>query len=142
MENKGHVDGIKKSIEDIIGNDTILKSKKPNEEDIQKEKFEKIILYLEEVEMRSIILGIDFKLDLTEYDDKFYNIIDILLLMLYGKEASELIFFYLYDRINPEDNSINALVNDKGESFILNTPSDLWELIKISKPILKRKNNA
>jgi len=142
MENKGHVDGIKKSIEDIIGNDTILKSKKPNEEDIQKEKFEKIILYLEEVEMRSIILGIDFKLDLTEYDDKFYNIIDILLLMLYGKEASELIFFYLYDRINPEDNSINALVNDKGESFILNTPSDLWELIKISKANSKKKNNA
>lgn len=139
MENKGHVDGIKKSIEDIIGNDTILKSKKPNEEDIQKEKFEKIILYLEEVEMRSIILGIDFKLDLTEYDDKFYNIIDILLLMLYGKEASELIFFYLYDRINPEDNSINALVNDKGESFILNTPSDLWELIKISKANSKKK---
>ena len=142
MENKGHVDGIKKSIEDIIGNDTVLKSKKPNEEDIQKEKFEKIILYLEEVEMRSIILGIDFKLDLTEYDDKFYNIIDILLLMLYGKEASELIFFYLYDRINPEDNSINALVNDKGESFILNTPSDLWELIKISKANSKKKNNA
>ena len=139
MENKGHVDGIKKSIEDIIGNDTVLKSKKPNEEDIQKEKFEKIILYLEEVEMRSIILGIDFKLDLTEYDDKFYNIIDILLLMLYGKEASELIFFYLYDRINPEDNSINALVNDKGESFILNTPSDLWELIKISKANSKKK---
>ena len=46
MENKGHVDGIKKSIEDIIGNDTVLKSKKPNEEDIQKEKFEKIILLL------------------------------------------------------------------------------------------------
>ena len=92
--------------------------------------------------MRSIILGIDFKLDLTEYDDKFYNIIDILLLMLYGKEASELIFFYLYDRINPEDNSINALVNDKGESFILNTPSDLRELIKISKANSKKKNNA
>lgn len=139
MENKGHVDGIKKSIEDIIGNDTILKSKKPNEDDIQKEKFEKIILYLEEVEMRSIILGMDFKLDLTDYDDKFYIIIDALILMLYGKEASELIFFYLYDRINSEDNSINALVNDKGESFILNTPSDLWELIKISKANSKKK---
>lgn len=139
MENKGHVDGIKKSIEDIIGNDTIIKTKKPSEEDIQKEKFEKIILFLEEIEMRSIILGIDFKIDLTDYDDKFYNVIDELILMMYGKEASELIFFYLYDRINPEDNSINELTNDKGESFILYTPSDLWELIKSIKANSKKK---
>lgn len=139
MENKGHVDGIKKSIEEIIGNDTIIKVKKASEEDLQKEKFTKIILFLEEIEMRSIILGIDFKIDLTEYDDKFYTVIDELLLMMYGKEASELIFFYLYDRINPEDNSVNELVNDKGESFILTNPSDLWELIKSTKVNSKKK---
>jgi len=48
MENKGHADGIKKSIEEIIGTDTIIRSKRPSEDNIQQEKFEKLITALRE----------------------------------------------------------------------------------------------
>jgi hypothetical protein len=130
MENKDeHVNGIKKSIDDILGTDTFLKRKKKSEDDINRERFEKIITTLEEVEVRSIILGEDLKLDFTDYDEKFYLVIDALFHMHFGKEAAELIFFYLYDRINP-DGTANGLQNDEGEVIELTSPTDLWYLLK------------
>ena len=129
MENNEHVNGIKKSIDDILHTDTSLKRKKKSDDDVNRERFEKIITTLEELEVRSIILGEDLKLDFTEYDEKFYFIIDSLLHLHFGKEAAELIFFYLYDRTNP-DGSSNGLQNDEGEVVELTSPTDLWYLLK------------
>ena len=84
---------------------------------------------MEEVEVRSVILGNDLMLDFTSYDEKWYFIIDLLFNMHFGKEGAELIFFYLYERIN-SDGTINELVNEEGEIVKLTSPSDLWYLIK------------
>ena len=129
MENNEHVDGVKKSIDDILGTDTFLKRKKKSEDDTQRERFEKIIQTLEEIEVRSMILGNDLSLDFTSYDEKFYFVIDSLFHMHFGKEASELIFFYLYERTNP-DGTANGLQNDEGEVIELTSPTDLWYLLK------------
>ena len=129
MENNEHVDGIKKSIDDILHTDTSLKRKKKSEDDLNRERFEKIIHTLEEVEVRSMILGNDLKLDFTEYDEKFYFVIDSLFNMHFGKEGAELIFFYLYDRMN-SDGTANGLMNDEGEVVELTSPTDLWYLLK------------
>ena len=93
MENNEHVDGVKKSIDDILGTDTSLKRKKKSEDDLQKEKFIKLIQTLEEIEVRSMILGNDLDLDFTKYDEKFYNAIDLLLGISFCKESCELIFY-------------------------------------------------
>jgi hypothetical protein len=127
--NENHVNGVKKSIDDILGTDTFLKRKKKSEDDINRERFEKIITTLEEVEVRGMILGNDLNLDFTGYDEKFYFVIDSLFHMHFGKEAAELIFFYLYDRINP-DGTANGLQNDEGEIIELSSPTDLWYLLK------------
>jgi hypothetical protein len=131
MENKGeqHAQGIKASLEGITGADLSLKRKRKTEKDVNREVFEKIILALEKASVRSSIIGGDFQLDFTEYDETFYEIIDNLILMHFGKEAAELIFFYVYERINP-DGSVNALADVNGDIVPMNGPSDLWELIE------------
>jgi hypothetical protein len=126
-----HADGIKRSIEDIIGTDTSIKVKKKSEDDFQREKFIKIITLLEETEVRGVLLGNDLQLDFSSYDEKFYTVIDNLLLMLFGKEACELIFFYLYDRINP-DGTINELIDADDKVIVLTSPNELWELVKLT----------
>jgi hypothetical protein len=131
-----HTQGIKTSIENIIGSDTILKRKKKTEDDINKESFEKIILTMEEVQVRSTLLHSDFKLDLFNYEEKFYEVIDRLFTMHFGREASEIIFFYIYERINP-DGTINQLADQDGHPIPLESPSDLWILTNH----LKEKNN-
>jgi hypothetical protein len=132
MDSEKHADGIKKSIDGIIGVDTFLKRKKKNEDDAQREKFEKIIQALEEVEVRGMILGNDLNLDFTSYDEKFYFVIDSLFSLHFNKEACELIFFYLYERLSP-DGSINEVMDEDGNVIELSSSTDLWYLLKATQ---------
>jgi hypothetical protein len=128
-EEKGHVDGIKKSIEEVIGSNTTLKSKKPSDEDRQRDLFEKVIVALETAEVRTAIMGNEFKIDLSEYNETFYTAIDGMMTLWLGKEACELVFFYLYERLNP-DGSLNQLMDEEGNVLLLTSPTELWFLIK------------
>jgi hypothetical protein len=131
-----HTEGIKTSIESIIGSDTVLKRKKKTEDDINKESFEKIIQTMEEVQVRSTLLHAEFKLDLFDYEEKFYEVIDRLFTMHFGREAAEIIFFYIYERVNP-DGTANQLADVDGNPISLESPSDLWTLANY----LKEKNS-
>jgi len=128
-EEKVQTEGIKQSIDGIIGNNTFLKKKRKTAEDKRREKFEKVIKILEALEVRSTILGTDLDVDLSQYDEKFHIVIDELLVLLFGEECYEIIFFYLYERLNP-DGSINQLQDEKGQLINLLSPTDLWYFIK------------
>lgn len=132
-----HAENIQHSLEKIIGSNTILKRRKKSEEDNKIEQFEKIIITLEEALVRDVILK-DIKIDISGYTESLFTVIDNLISMLYGKEAVELIFFYVYDRIN-DDGSINPLSDENGNILILKTPTDLWNLIQhITKNKIKK----
>ncbi len=127
-----HTQGIKTSIENIIGSDTHLKRKKKTEDDINRESFEKIIQTMEEVQVRSTLLHAEFKLDFFNYEEKFYEVIDRLFTIHFGREAAEVIFFYIYERMNP-DGSINQLLDKDDHPIPLESPNDLWELVNYMK---------
>ena len=129
-----HVQGIKKSLETIIGTDLTLKRKRKNEDDINRDLFEKIINALDKAYVRSVLVEKDLDIDLTSYDETFYEAIDNLFLLHFGKEASELIYFYLYERIDP-DGTVNELEDVNGNPLILNSPMDLWNVIHMLKHI-------
>lgn len=129
-----HVQGIKKSLETIIGTDLTLKRKRKNEDDINRDLFEKIINALDKAYIRSVLVEKDLDIDLTSYDETFYEAIDNLFLLHFGKEASELIYFYLYERIDP-DGTVNELEDVNGNPLILNSPMDLWNVIHMLKHI-------
>jgi hypothetical protein len=132
MDNEQHADGIKKSIDEIIGVDTFLKRKKKTEDSDKRERFIKIIQTLEEIEVRGMILGNDLTLDFSSYDEKFYSVIDNLFYLHFGKEACELIFFYIYERLNP-DGTANEVEDLEGNAIPLTSPEDLWELVKLTQ---------
>ena len=135
---EGNVDDAKKSIDLILGSDTTLTRRKKTQADATRELFNKIIINLEQANTRSFLLSGDFQLDLTKYDEVFYEAIDNLIILYFGKEASELIFFYLYDRIDPEGN-IQSLVDPHGNEILLQNPDDLWMLLQVIKEDVKKK---
>lgn len=137
---KDPTEKIKKSIENVIGANTTLKRRKKTEDDIQYEKFELIIRTLEEVEIRSAIMEEDFSLNFSDYDEKFFVIIDNLLEMYLGKDAMDVVNFYLYSRINP-DGTINEIADEDGNLIPLETVRDLWEVVKFvqNNPKTKKK---
>jgi hypothetical protein len=134
-----HNDKVKSTIETFIGASTTLKRRRKTEEDFNKEKFEIIIRTLEEIEVRSTLLEEDFNLGLQKYDDKFYTVIDNLLELYLGKEAMELVNFYLFDRISESDGEPNEVLDSTGNPVPLNNPSDLWDIIQFMKVSLSKK---
>jgi hypothetical protein len=127
-----HTNGIKTSIENIIGSNTVLKRKRKTEEDINRELFEKIILTMEELQVRGNILHTDMNLDLYSYDEKFYEVIDRLFSLHFGREAAEVVFFYIYERMNA-DGTVNQLLDSQDNPIPLDNPSDLWNLVNSIK---------
>ncbi len=76
-------------------------------------------------------------MDNHHYDESFYTIIDKMIQLKFGQGISELIFFYVYDRVNI-DGTLNVLRNEKDEEVKLNTPEDLWNLILTINPDLDK----
>lgn len=132
MDNEKHAQGVKITLEEMIGTDLSLRRKKKNENDLNRELFEKTINALERANIRTAIVGTEFSIDLSNYDELFYDIIDNLVRMNFGKEASELIFFYVYERLNP-DGTINELRDQNDVPIILNNPTELWDLVNVIK---------
>jgi hypothetical protein len=131
-QNEKHAQGVKQTLETMIGTDLSLKRKKKSEHDLNRDMFEKIVIALEKANVRTAIVGSEFDLDLSKYDESFYEVIDNLIMMQFGKQAAEVIFFYVYERMNP-DGSINELRDVNDNPIVLNSPSDLWELINVIK---------
>ena len=132
------VEGIKQSLENILNADFKIKRKKRTELDIQRDLFFKIVLSLEKLNMRSNVLNVDLDINLTKYDEVFYDTIDDLLLLHFGKNIAEIVFFYVYDRIDQEGNII-YLKDSNGNPVILDNVNDLWNLIKNIKEVTKNQ---
>lgn len=131
MSGEKHAEGIKKSINDIIGVNTSLKHKKKNIDGIKKDRFIRIINLLEEIEVRGALMNSELEMDFTSYNEKFYSVIDLMFDMFFSTQACELIFFYVYERTNP-DGTINNIVNTQDNTIIpINSPGELWDILKI-----------
>jgi len=75
----------------------------------------------------------DLQLDFSKYDEPFFDTIDALLILHFGKEGSELVGYFLYDRFNP-DGSVNPIYDQNKNEVILNDAIDLWNLLVKMNP--------
>lgn len=115
-------------VDEILGTKTLIRRKRKSVLDKKRELFFNVIVTMEELFVRQNLVYADLNLDFSNYDEKFFTIIDMLLYMNFGKQCMELIAFYLYDRVNA-DGTINALLINDDEELFLNNPTDLWNLM-------------
>lgn len=119
---------IQLGVDSIIGTRSIIRRRKKSTSDKKRELFFNIINSIEELNVRQNIMYADLDLDFANYDEKFFTVIDMLVYMNFGKQCTDLIAFYLYERINP-DGTMNALLLDDNQELILNNPYELWNLM-------------
>jgi len=75
-----------------------------------------------------------FKINLLEYEEDYYQVIENLILVKYGNFKTELIMWYIFNRIDIDGNINPLLFQDEEEEIILSNPTELWEfLIKLDK---------
>lgn len=120
---------IQLGVDSIIKTKTIVRRRKRSTSDKKRETFFNLINGIEELIVRQNIMYSDLSLDFSNYDEKFFTVLDTLLYMHFGSQCTDVVAFYLYDRINTLDGSVNPIIiNDKEEVF-LNNPYDLWNLL-------------
>ena len=119
---------IQLGIDTIIGTRSILRRRKKNSSDKKRELFYNLINSIEELNLRQNIMYADLDLDFSNYDEKFFTVIDSLLYMNFGKQCTELIAFFLYERINT-DGTLNPIMTEDGQELFLDSAYDLWNLM-------------
>jgi len=74
-----------------------------------------------------------YKINLLEYEEPFYQIIENCLLIKYDLSKTEIILWYIFGREDEEGNILPLIFQVDGkddEKLIINNPSDLWNLLE------------
>ena len=120
---------IKKAFDKTFNANTKLKRRRRNIAFKKKELFISTITAYEDQLRKQTELIVNHNIDLSKYEEPYFDIIDKTLRLSFGEKIYELIAFYLYDRIG-NDGLINPLVLDMDvPPIFLETPEHLYYLI-------------
>ena len=128
---------IRQAIDELLNVKSSVKRKKQTKQVQHRDLFISIITTLQLMINRSTLGFTELKIDLTSYEEPYLDVIEALLLMRFGKEAFELIAFYLWERENP-DGTINDLIDEEGNIVPLESAIDLWNLVIKVNPNLDK----
>jgi hypothetical protein len=124
---------IQLAVDSLLNAQSTVRRKKRTQSDRRKECFFAIINLLEETIVRSNIAYQELQIDLFKFEDKYIQIIDMLMFMNFGEDCMDMISFYLYDRTN-DDGTINVIQSLDGQEIEMNNPYDLWNVIVAINP--------
>jgi len=139
MSKEDNVDKIKSYIDDILGTKSSLRKKLPSKKSHKKHLFCEILQNLQFVNSRTMGMKHDYKVNMMDYDDSFYVIIENLLKLHYTQEQQNIINWWLYDKFLPTGEVLILTHKDTEEIIASETPEDVWDLIQEHKD--EKKDN-
>ena len=123
---------LQEAFEQLLNSPVLIKKQRRNKAFKKKILFISLIEQYEKALNKSARLQSEFGLDLFEYEEPFYGVIDKLMLLTWGMNVYELVTFYLYERLNL-DGTINYLIETKEDGseieVFLKTPEDLYNYL-------------
>lgn len=123
---------VKQVIKDAYGFNASIKRKTVDiNQDMEKLLFVEIIKILQELDERSEVLG-SLGLDLTEYDNMYYDLIQNLLKLHFTDGQIEIINYFVY-QLPLQESFEGRLELKKGRKTVeydFKTPEDLWVVIQ------------
>jgi hypothetical protein len=126
---KDPLDSLKRSLDQLLQADTSIKRKNKKSFDQKRDLFINIVNQIEFITTQSYLLEKDFRIDLSKYEENFYQIIDSFILLSFGKEIYELLSFYFYERYNPDGSKNSLIIEETGEEMYVENAAELWDLI-------------
>lgn len=129
MEKNVEIKRIKKKFDDIIGVKSQITKKRTTRKDRDKKLFCEMLFSLQYLNNRSIGLKHDYKLDLCNFEDPFYRVIENLLELKFNPNQRDIINWWLYDKFTPEGDIYVLTDQINGEEILTETPEDIWEVL-------------
>jgi hypothetical protein len=109
----------------------------------EKELFVETVLLLEHCWLKTNFLHEEVKIDLWNYEENYYKVIENLIFMKYHESIANLILWYVYDRFDADGKILGielTLPGKEKKTHILKTPNDLWNIVeKINKTLNQEK---
>ena len=123
------LNSLKQSLDQLLQADTSIKRKNKKSYDQKRDLFINVINQFEAAITKSYLLEKDYKIDMSKYEENFYQIIDSLVLLAFGKDVYELLSFYFYERYNPDGSENGLIIEETGEETFVKDALELWDLI-------------
>ena len=109
-----------------------IKEKSPDKDTMNKKLFVQIIDQLKKIDDRRDFMQDEIGMDMTVYEDQFFQVIENLMKMAFNKEQLAFIRLYLYE-LHPDkewDGTITIEQDKKTTVVNFKTPSDVWNVVK------------
>ncbi len=108
-------------------------TKKPDKETMNKKLFVDTVKIIKEIETRRDFLESEIGMNVTQYEDKFFQVFENLLRIAFSKEQINLLNLYIYE-LSPDKEWDGTIVlktkQNKEETVAFKTPEQVWEVIK------------
>lgn len=124
------IDDIKDLFNQILGSEVIIKD---NIDATEEGVFIVFIKKLEEAYNVENQLFEVSGIELAKVTDPLWFVLENAFKFLYGEEAADLVWWYIFDRFNP-DGSVVPLEDENGKEYIFKDAKDLWSYIKYRFP--------
>ena len=127
----------------LFNSPIIIRKKKRDQALKKKALFISLVTQYEISLNKSVKLQTEFAIDLFDYEGSYYEVIDKLMLLMWGGDIYEIVTYYLYERLNL-DGSLNSIIetNEEGveTEVFLKTTEELYNyLLKINPDFLNEK---
>lgn len=109
-----------------------IRIKQPDQETMNKEIFTSVIDQLKKIEERSDFLVSELGMDMTAYEDQFFEVIENLFKLTFNEAQLDLIQMYLYQLVPDKEWDGTILIHDgKSDQVVkFKSSTDVWEVIK------------
>ena len=110
-----------------------IKEKSPSNEHMNKKIFIEVLEELKLIEERRDFMEEEIGMDMTQYEDQFFSVIENLFKLAFNKQQLGLIQLYLYQLVPDKEWDGTITIEQKNEEKDVNfkTPEDVWNVVNL-----------
>ena len=121
---------IRKSLLELGGINLQVKESKKSKENKRKKLFINLIEDLKYVLNRSDNLDREYGINLLMFEDRYYKIVEEILIEHWGELVAEVVFWWIYDVKDPKESNYYLFEKETNKKYIVKTPTQLYNLLK------------
>ena len=110
-----------------------IKEKSPSNEHMNKKIFIEVLEQLKLIEERRDFMEEEIGMDMTQYEDQFFSVIENLFKLAFNKQQLGLIQLYLYQLVPDKewDGTITIELGKEEKVVDFKTPEDVWNVVNL-----------
>lgn len=121
---------IRKSLLELGGGNLQVKESKKTIESKRKKLFVSLVKDLKYVLNRSEDLDANYGINLLMFEDRYYKIIEDIIIEHWGVMVAEVIFWWIYEVKDPKSEDYYLLEKSTNKKIIVKTPTQLYNTVK------------